>query len=105
MSGPDRLGERQAGLRETSDASFTVPVIEAHAVVQTRLVLVEEIRIRRTAHAHAECHKVPLRREVVEITRPPIPQQSREGPPMAMSEQTTSAMPATGGAMPENFLA
>ena len=96
----NRVVAEAPAIREEGDVVI-VPVIEEQAVVQTRLVLVEEIRIRRTAHAHAEHQKVPLRREMVEITRPPIPQPSSESHPMSISEQTSSTMPSAAGAMPE----
>ena len=100
----NRVVSKAPSIREEGGV-LIVPVMEEQAVVRTRLVLVEEIRIHRTARAQAEQRTVPLRREVVEITRPPIPhpssvpQSSKEIPNTALSEQTTQSSSLTGSGM------
>jgi uncharacterized protein (TIGR02271 family) len=89
----DRVVPEAPPVREEAD-TLIVPVLEERVVVQTQLILKEEIRIRRRGTTHPERRTVQLRREVAEIERPPIP-----GPPGKEAREvamTDSTIPGSG---------
>ena len=67
------------GIREEGD-TLIVPVIEEVLVTVKRLVLVEEVRIKRTQQAHRNPQSFTLRKESIEVERlaaePPSPVKS-----------------------------
>jgi stress response protein YsnF len=52
------------------DGVLIVPVVEEELVVRTRLVLKEELRIRRVGRTRPDRQTVRLRREVAHVERP-----------------------------------
>ncbi len=60
------------------DGILIVPVIEEELVLRTRLILKEEIRIRRTEATRPVRREVRLRRQVVSIERLPIAKTETE---------------------------
>lgn len=67
-----RFVEAAEAPRTEADAEGEVtilPVYEERAVIETRLWLVEEVRIRRSRRTHEEDVPVELRREVAEVER------------------------------------
>ncbi len=66
------------------DGVLIVPVIEEELVVRTRLILKEEVHIRRTQGTRPVRHDVRLRREVVTtehlpVTAPDIKEDAEDG--------------------------
>lgn len=60
-------------VRQEGDVTI-VPVHEEEIVVTRRLVLKEELHIRRAVHQTLETHEVTLRRQDVDVSRaPPTP--------------------------------
>ncbi|GAB2525314.1 YsnF/AvaK domain-containing protein [Lysobacter humi (ex Lee et al. 2017)] len=60
-------------VRQDGDVTI-VPVHEEEFVVTRRLVLKEELHIRRAVHRTVETHEVTLRRQDVDVSRaPPAP--------------------------------
>lgn len=57
-------------VRQVGDVTI-VPVHEEELVVSRRLVLKEELHIRRRVHESREAHQVTLRRQDVDIVREP----------------------------------
>lgn len=55
-----------------------VPVLEERLVVEKRLFLVEEVRVRRERKQESTATTVRLRREKVEVERIPLEQQQTE---------------------------
>ena len=77
----DRVVETPPVIREEGDL-LIVPVLEEILVVEKRLVLREEIRIRRTEETRPGRECVRLRTEEVAITRsPPLHQPEKEKKP------------------------
>jgi stress response protein YsnF len=66
-----RVVETAPGPRE-QDGVLIVPVVEEELVVQTRLVLREEVRIRRVQGTRPVRQDVRLRREVVTTEHLPV---------------------------------
>jgi stress response protein YsnF len=65
-------GEQAPGLREEEGgAVLVVPVLEEVLVVEKRLVLKEELRLRRTARTEPVEHAETLRRQRAEVERLP----------------------------------
>lgn len=61
-------GEPVPGVREEGDTTI-LPVLEEVLVVEKRLRLVEEVRVRRTREAENVSIPVTLRRQIAEIER------------------------------------
>ncbi len=86
----DRIVETAPGIREEGDL-LIVPVLEEILVVEKRLILREEIRIRRTRQIQPAQQTVRLRREEVLVERasPGLQQPSGlQQPPGAQLQQT-----------------
>jgi stress response protein YsnF len=64
-------------IREEGDV-LIVPILEEIMVVEKRLVLKEELRIRRTRSTRPERQTHRLRRETVAVERPDITQAPKE---------------------------
>jgi uncharacterized protein (TIGR02271 family) len=67
------LGEGEAvpQPRHEADGTYVVPVLEEVLVVERRLVLREEVRLRPRSAEEAVEHRVTLRRQRAEIARDP----------------------------------
>jgi len=65
-----RVVEAMEGPREEGD-TLIFPVYDEVLVVEKRLVLREEVRLRRSRRAQHEQQRVTLRREDVQIERSP----------------------------------
>lgn len=63
--------EKTPGIREEGD-TIVIPVLEEVLVVERRLILKEEIRIRRLRVAERHQERVNVRRQNVVVTRHPI---------------------------------
>jgi stress response protein YsnF len=71
-------------VREEEDgAVLVVPVLEEILVVERRLVLKEELRIRRVATTETVDEAIPLRRQVASVER--LPAAASEGSPNPQS--------------------
>lgn len=64
----DRVIDAPIGVRQEGDVTI-VPVIEERVVIETRLVLKEEIRITRRRHVESTPQTVRLRQEKVIVER------------------------------------
>jgi uncharacterized protein (TIGR02271 family) len=73
----DRVVTQAPEIREEGDV-LIVPILEEVMVVEKRLVLKEELRIRRTRSTRPERQIHRLRRETVAIERPDITQAPKE---------------------------
>ena len=80
MSGPDRVGERQAGLPETSDDSFTVPVIEERLRVDKREVVTDHVVLRKTVEQRDAFVEVLRQTQDVSVERVPVNRVVAEAP-------------------------
>lgn len=58
-------------VREEADGTIVVPVVEERLVVETRLVLREEVHLRRRRETETVAVPVALRREEAEVERLP----------------------------------
>lgn len=63
--------EAVPALREEPDGTIVVPVVEERLVVETRLVLREEVHLRRRRETETVTVPVSLRREEAEVRRLP----------------------------------
>jgi uncharacterized protein (TIGR02271 family) len=79
-------------VREEGD-TLVIPVVEEVLVVERRLVLREEVRVRLATERHQEVREVPLRRQDVAITRlPPAAEPPAEETSPAMADHTITAL-------------
>ncbi len=78
--------EEVPAVREEGD-TLVIPVVEEVLMVQRRLVLKEEIRVRRVHETERHQERVKLRRQEAVITRFPAHEQTAE--PAAGVEQLT----------------
>ncbi len=67
----DREVEAVPAVREEPDGTIVVPVVEERLVVETRLVLREEVHLRRRRETETVTVPVSLRREEAEVRRLP----------------------------------
>ena len=81
-----RAVETAPAVRE-EDGTTVIPILEEIVVVEKRLILKEELRVRRVPSTRQEEQPVTLRRERAEIER--LPPASAGGP--------TGAIPPEGG--------
>lgn len=63
--------ERAPEIREEGD-TLVIPVVEEVLVVERRLFLKEEVRVRRVRGAERHQERVKVRRQDVVVTRPPV---------------------------------
>lgn len=74
------IGEPLPTIREGADGTVVVPVIEEVLVVEKRLVLREELRIRRIEDKEPVEQTVTVRRQYAEVERlPNEPQETKAG--------------------------
>jgi uncharacterized protein (TIGR02271 family) len=78
--------EHVPAVREEGD-TLVIPVVEEVLMVQRRLVLKEEIRVRRVHETERHQERVTLRKQDASITR--IPAQEQTAEPAAGVEQQT----------------
>jgi stress response protein YsnF len=67
-------------VREDADGTIVVPVVEERLVVETRLVLREEVHLRRRRETETVAVPVSLRREEAEVERLPAGSDATAGP-------------------------
>ncbi len=77
-------GEPAPAVRREADGTLVVPVLEEVLVVERRLVLREEVRLRLVATEEAVEEPVTLRRQRAEVERLP-PAAGAGGPPPAQT--------------------
>ena len=70
-----RIVEVAPPIREEGDVTI-IPVVEEVVVTQRKLLLKEEIHVRRVRTAEQHSETVVLRRQDVEITRTPVSQSN-----------------------------
>jgi uncharacterized protein (TIGR02271 family) len=89
-------GEAPPVARQEADGTFVLPVLEEVLVVERRLVLREEIRMRVTAMEEPVEETVTLRRQRAEVERlpPSAPEVAKDG----LEPISSSATPARGPA-------
>ena len=73
----NRVVERAPAIREEGD-TIIIPILEEIMVVEKRLVLKEEIHIRRGEVVQHVREPVQLRSETASLERPPIPKPATE---------------------------
>lgn len=66
--------DRAPKIREEGD-TLVIPVVEEVLVVERRLVLKEEVRVRRVRGAERHQERVSVRRQEVVVTRHPVAQE------------------------------
>jgi uncharacterized protein (TIGR02271 family) len=79
----DQFVDEVPQIRE-EDGVLIIPVIEERIVVQTRLVLKEELRVRKTIRQDLVRRTIPLRSEHAVVTRQEEPDV---GPPITIKEE------------------
>jgi uncharacterized protein (TIGR02271 family) len=79
--------EHAAAIREEGD-TIIIPVVEEVLVVQRRLVLKEEIRVRRVRETERHQERVTLRRQEAAIMRFPAQEQAAAEPAAGVEQQT-----------------
>ncbi len=67
----NRPVDKMPPVREEGD-TLVIPVVEEVLVVERRLILREEVRVRRTQQTTRHQEQVKIRKQEVQITRPPI---------------------------------
>lgn len=78
----DRFVSEAPALRELDDGTLVVPCVQEVLVVEKRLLLKEELHIRRVERTRRVSRRVPLREELLELERVPLrdaPQRADEG--------------------------
>jgi len=76
-------------MREDADGTLVIPLVEERLVVERRLVLREEIHVRRRRSVETVNQPVTLRREEVEIERlPPAASGEPLSTPFSESEES-----------------
>jgi stress response protein YsnF len=85
----DRAVDAIPPVREEGD-TIIVPVIEEVLVIERRLHLKEEIRIRRVHNTERHQQRVMVRRQEAVVTRLPVEEQTGEVSPVAKSQGTTT---------------
>lgn len=80
--------DRAPEVRQEGD-TFIVPVMEEVLVVERRLLLKEEVRVRRVRGATRHQERVKVRRQEVVLTRHPVTTQGAAGDPVAEVEEQT----------------
>ena len=78
-SAVDRVVETAPEIRQEGDVMI-IPIVEEEVVLVTRLVLREEIHVRKKTTQRTEQFTVKLRAERAEITDKNPPQLVRSGP-------------------------
>ena len=78
--------EHVPAVREEGD-TLVIPVVEEVLMVQRRLVLKEEIRVRRVHETERHQERVKLRKQEAAITRFPAHEQTAE-PAVGVEQQT-----------------
>jgi uncharacterized protein (TIGR02271 family) len=73
----DRPVETMPEVREEGD-TIIIPVVEEMIVVEKRLILKEEVRIRRVRETERHCETVAVRKQRAVITRTPMDQTAGE---------------------------
>ena len=73
----NQIVDQVPSIREV-DGVLIIPVIEEKLVVQTHLLLKEELRVTRTSSEHLARTTVPLRSETATVTR--LPEASKSSP-------------------------
>ncbi|HEY6308941.1 MAG TPA: DUF2382 domain-containing protein [Candidatus Angelobacter sp.] len=79
--------EHPPAIREEGD-TIIVPVVEEELVVQRRLVLKEEIRVRRVRETERHQERVTLRRQEAAIMRFPAQEPAAAEPAAGVEQQT-----------------
>ncbi|HEX4260987.1 MAG TPA: YsnF/AvaK domain-containing protein [Acetobacteraceae bacterium] len=94
-----RVVEAAPPVREEGD-TLIVPVLEEIMVVETRLVLKEELRVRRITGSRTEHRVVRLRREEVAVEHPEFSRSdtTAEERPMSTTQSANPLSPDAGGA-------
>lgn len=80
--------DRAPQVRQEGD-TLIVPVMEEVLVVERRLLLKEEVRVRRICEAERHQERVKVRRQEVVLTRHPVTTQEAAGDPAAEVEGQT----------------
>jgi uncharacterized protein (TIGR02271 family) len=75
----ERFVDEAPPIREEGDVTI-IPILEEVLVVEKRLMVREEVRIRRRTERHTDRRDVPLRREDVRVERGETAEQRSEGP-------------------------
>jgi len=83
-----RFIESAPEVRQEGD-TLIVPVLEEVLVVERRLLLKEEVRVRRVQEAGRHQERVKVRRQEVVLTRHPVTTQEAAGDPAAEIEEQT----------------
>ena len=78
--------DRAPEVRQEGD-TFIVPVMEEVLVVERRLLLKEEVRVRRVRGAERYQERVKVRGQEVVLTRHPVTTQGAAGDPAAEVEE------------------
>ena len=80
--------DRAAEVRQEGD-TLIVPVMEEVLVVERRLLLKEEVRVRRVREAERHQERVKVRRQEAVLTRHPVTTQGAAGDPAAKEQEQT----------------
>jgi stress response protein YsnF len=83
-----RFVDHAPEVRQEGD-TLIVPVMEEVLVVERRLLLKEEVRVRRVQEAERHQERVKVRRQEVVLTRHPVTTQVAAGDPAAEIEKQT----------------
>lgn len=83
-----RRVEAMPAIREEGD-TIVIPIVEEVLVIERRLLLKEEVRIRRVRSTHRHQERVTIRQQEAVVTRLPLeaPAEEASGAPGAPTEQ------------------